>query len=233
MATRHIIVAVTALGVGGAGAVLYWIAQGISPDDYHTDPIEAHLDEDLFGGASAIKNMPTFKPFLYLHEPDRGSGFKLYVLIPLPAGTTIASPTFDTSVRGTCKVKYVATGGDPRAYAAGLFNQTLIPVQANVSTVIVECVVQGLSTHTSTVGTGDSDHEDPISGGPATPYMSGMTTDGLMLYTGGMGCNTTVEFSSGPVTGSVDKTPVFQPFDPGAPDFTLFKVGKREVKGVR
>jgi hypothetical protein len=221
-----------------AGALLYLLyAQSLDPDEYHTTPMAAFLDEDLYGGSKAIDELPLLKPFVYVQAKNKGepNGYLLNVLIPVPEGTSVDPVTIDTSTPGIFRAKYRATSSATSGPVAGLYHQTLIHVDQEIETIIVECTMGG-SSGSSTIGTTDADDEDPISGGAATPYMCDMTPNGLMLYTGSDACSVTMAIpagSGGPTTHTLPASPPFQRFVAASPDFTSFEVGKRTIKGVR
>lgn len=225
-----ILLLIAALGV------LIWYLLRTAADDYHTTPVAAMLDEELYGGAKAIDQLPVLKPYLYLQPVEVGkpSGYLLNVIIPVPKETAVDPPTVDLSTPGICRISYRAISTDPGGATDGLYHQTLMEVPDGIETIHVTCTLSG-STGSSTVGTTDADDEDPIHGGAPTPYMSSASPDGLMVYTGGGACDAIVTISgvAAPATLSMSATPEFQHLSPGTSSVVSLEVGKRTMSGVR
>lgn len=220
-------------------AILVYVLfiQDIEADAYHTTPIAAQLDAGLYG--KEVDSIAVSKPFLYMQrKSDENSGCLLNVLLPIPRESHLVAENADYSTPRTVRFKYTFESNFPAEGTAGFYQQTLIPIGRDISTIIVECGIAGGGSGTSTIHTDDADTEDPIKGGPATPYMNGYMESGLLVYNGGR--STTVVIAPPPgisdlrtVTMDIPDAPQFQTVSGRMPDHGSLTIGKRTIKGVQ
>ena len=214
----------------------------VDPEEYHAIPVAVHLDGDLYGNPEAVEDIPPLKPYIYLQKARKGEaqGFLLNVMLPLPDTTYVPEATFDMSDPRMLVVRYRVQGNDPGGIVQGLYHQTLIPVSQGVDSVIVECVMDQGATEKTRIHTDHSDSEDPITGGPATPYMSGAATYGMLAFSGGEMGEATIVVPGATLSGAeglrilpVPATPEFQLVGPMMVGQESLRVGERVITGVR
>ncbi len=214
----------------------------VEPEEYHVIPVAVHLDGDLFGNPEAVEDLPPLKPYIYLQKARKGEarGYLLNVMLPLPDTTYVPEARFDMSDPRKLVVRYRVQCNHPGGIVQGLYHQTLIPVSQGVDSVVVECLMDGGGSEKTRIHTDHSDSEDPISGGPSTPYMSGTATYGMLAFSGGeMGEATvtipvsTLSAAAGIRILSISATPEFQLVGPLLAGQESLRVGKRVIAGVR
>ncbi|MBP7514429.1 MAG: hypothetical protein KA791_07770 [Flavobacteriales bacterium] len=214
----------------------------VDPEEYHAIPVAVHLDDDLYGDPKALEDIPPLKPYIYLQKARRGEvqGYLLNVMLPLPDTTYVPEATFDMSDPRKLVVRYRVQCNDPGGIVKGLYHQTLIPVSQGVDSVIVECAMDGGGTERTRIHTDHSDSEDPITGGPPTPYMSGTATYGMLAFSGGEMGEATVAVPGATLSGAegrrilpVPATPEFQLVGPMMAGQESLRVGERVITGVR
>jgi hypothetical protein len=211
-----------------------WYLTSADPDMYHTESIDALLDADLFGGAKALEELDTLKPYLYLQRSTDRVDYLLNVLIPVPEGTSVRDFSTSISSTGTMTVRFGAYSDHSGEASAGVHHRTLIHVPAGVGDIVVVCTMNGGGGDTSTIHTDHSDSEDPSHDSSTTPYMSAATAHGLMVYTGGKNGVASFRMPSGsaPAEVSFADVPEFQPIVAPGPGFGSVEVGGRKIGGV-
>lgn len=210
--------------------------------EYHSVPVAVHLHGDLYGNSMAVEDVPPLKPYIYLQKAEKGEarGYLLNVLLPLPDTTYVPEASFDMSDPRKLFVRYRVQCNDPGGIVQGLYHQTLIPVSQEVDSIIVECLMDGGGSEKTRIHTDHSDSEDPITGGPPTPYMSGTATYGMLAFSGGEMGEATIALPGATLSGgegvrilSMPATPEFQLVGPLMTGQESLRVGKRVIAGVR
>lgn len=214
----------------------------VDPEEYHAIPMAVSLDGDLYGNPKAVEDIPSLKPYIYLQKSEKGEarGYLLNVILPLPDTTYVPEARFDMSDPRKLVVTYLVQCDDPGGIVQGLYHQTLIPVSQGVDSVIVECLMDGGGAGTTRIHTDHSDSEDPISGGPATPYMSGTANYGMLAFSAGEMGEATVTVPGSALSGTeglrilpMPATPEFQLVAPLMSGQESLRVGERVITGVR
>lgn len=171
-------------------AITYFLLNRINPESYQVEPFMGMVASGLYD-LNTVGQLAPAVPLLYLQHKRKGVKGEKYlnVLVPLPAESVLHVRTERwTTVNGerTMQLQYdMQTNSNSPNVSSTLFHETLILVEGDVRRIEVRCAVANGPSGGSGVGDGDSDTEDPIGGGPATPYMSGdVTRPCSMAYNG-------------------------------------------------